>query len=110
LGSPETPQPFTRKSWNRRSCGLFTGKIFGSAWRPEVAVAELLGPFVSETVTWNPLRVQTIAKAKIKADKIDSRVLAELLSADYLPPVWQPDRESLCSLHPRNSPQLPFEK
>lgn len=58
------------------------------------AVAELLRPFVAEVVIGNPLRVRAIAEAKIKTDKVDSRVLAELLRADYLPPVWQPDRET----------------
>jgi transposase len=42
-------------------------------------------------VIGNPLRVRAIAEAKIKTDKVDSRVLAELLRADYLPAVWQPD-------------------
>ncbi len=32
-----------------------------------------------------------IAEAKIKTDKVDARVLAELLAADYLPSVWQAD-------------------
>lgn len=58
------------------------------------AVAELLGPYVQEIVISNPLRTRAIAEAKIKTDKVDSRVLAELLRADYLPPVWQPDAES----------------
>lgn len=58
------------------------------------AVAELLRPFVGEVVISNPLRVRAIAEAKIKTDKVDSRVLAELLRCDYLPQVWQPDPET----------------
>jgi transposase len=58
------------------------------------AVAGLLRPFVKEVVIGNPLRVRAIAEAKIKTDKVDSRVLAELLRADYLPAVWQPDQET----------------
>ncbi len=58
------------------------------------AVAGLLRPFVAEVVIGNPLRVRAIAEAKIKTDKVDSRVLAELLRADYLPAVWQPDQET----------------
>jgi len=54
------------------------------------AVAELLRPHVKEIVIGNPLRTRAIAEAKIKTDKVDSRVLAELLRADYLPSVWQP--------------------
>jgi transposase len=58
------------------------------------AVAEVLRPFVAEVMISNPLRVRAIAEAKIKTDKVDSRVLAELLRCDYLPRVWQPDRET----------------
>jgi len=54
------------------------------------AVADLLRPYVQEIVIGNPLRTRAIAEAKIKTDKVDSRVLAELLRADYLPAVWQP--------------------
>src|SRR5215470_16490642 len=35
-----------------------------------------------------------LQEAKIKTDKVDSRVLAELLRCDYLPRVWQPDAET----------------
>jgi transposase len=58
------------------------------------AVADVLRPFVQEVVIGNPLRVRAIAEAKIKTDKVDSQVLAELLRADYLPAVWQPDPET----------------
>jgi len=58
------------------------------------AVAGVLRPFVGEIVIGNPLRVRAIAEAKIKTDKVDSRVLAELLRCDYLPRVWQPDAET----------------
>lgn len=55
------------------------------------AVAALLEPFVARLVVSNPLRTKAIASAKIKTDKVDARVLAELLRCDYLPEVWQPD-------------------
>lgn len=58
------------------------------------AVAGVLQPFVKEIVVGNPLKVRAIAEAKIKTDKVDSRVLAELLRCDYLPVVWQPDQET----------------
>lgn len=54
-------------------------------------VVEILEPFVARLVVSNPLRTRAIAFAKIKTDKIDARVLAELLRAGYLPEVWQPD-------------------
>lgn len=58
------------------------------------AVAGVLRPFVQEIVISNPLKVRAIAEAKIKTDKVDSRVLAELLRCNYLPVVWQPDAET----------------
>lgn len=58
------------------------------------AVVEILEPFVERIVVSNPLRTRAIAAAKIKTDKIDARVLAELLRAGYLPEVWQPDAET----------------
>lgn len=58
------------------------------------AVAGVLRPFVQEIVISNPLKVRAIAEAKIKTDKVDARVLAELLRCNYLPMVWQPDAET----------------
>ncbi|HUI74153.1 MAG TPA: IS110 family transposase [Terriglobales bacterium] len=58
------------------------------------AVAGVLRPFVKEIIVSNPLKVRAIAEAKIKTDKVDSRVLAELLRCSYLPVVWQPDAET----------------
>jgi len=57
-------------------------------------VVAILEPFVARLVVSNPLRTRAIAFAKIKTDKIDARVLAELLRAGYLPEVWQPDAET----------------
>jgi len=39
----------------------------------------------------NPLKTKSIAEAKIKTDKVDAEVLAQLLRCEYLPLVWQPD-------------------
>jgi transposase len=58
------------------------------------SVVDLLEPFVERIVVSNPLRTRAIAAAKVKTDKIDARVLAELLRADYLATVWQPDAET----------------
>lgn len=55
------------------------------------AVADLLGPFCAEVVISNPLRTRAIAEARIKTDKVDATVLAQLLRLDYLPSVWAPD-------------------
>lgn len=57
-------------------------------------MAGVLRPFVQEIVISHPLKVRAIAEAKIKTDKVDARVLAELLRCSYLPVVWQPDAET----------------
>ena len=56
-----------------------------------VAIYRLIRPQAGQAVISNPLQTKAIASAKIKTDKVDSRVLAELLRADYLPMVWVPD-------------------
>lgn len=54
-------------------------------------VVDILRPFVAEIVVGNPLKTKAIAEAKVKTDKVDAEVLAQLLRCDYLPSVWQPD-------------------
>jgi len=49
------------------------------------ALYELLRNRVSSIKLAHPLRVKAIASARIKTDKIDSRILAELLSHDLIP-------------------------
>ena len=55
------------------------------------AIVALLQPLVEEVVVSNPLRTRAIASAKIKTDKVDALVLAQLLRSEYLPRVWTPD-------------------
>lgn len=57
-------------------------------------VAAILKPLCSEIIVSNPLRTKAIAQAKIKTDKVDSLVLAQLLRADFLPTVWIPDDQT----------------
>lgn len=59
------------------------------------ALADLLGRHAGQVVVSNPLRTRAIAAAKRKTDDIDAATLAELLAADYLPPVWQPDEATI---------------
>lgn len=58
------------------------------------ALVDLLAPWVGRIVVSNPLRTKAIALAKVKTDRIDAKVLADLLRAGYLPEVWQPDAET----------------
>ena len=57
-------------------------------------VAALLRPLCASVTVSNPLRTKAIAQAKIKTDKVDSLVLAQLLRTDFLPTVWIPDDET----------------
>jgi transposase len=55
------------------------------------AVADMLRPHVAKVVVSNPMATKAIAQAKVKTDKVDAHVLAQLLRCDFLPTVWQPD-------------------
>lgn len=55
------------------------------------AIAGLLSQYAGRVVVSNPLKTRAIAEAKIKTDKVDARILAQLLAVDFLPPVWLPD-------------------
>ena len=57
-------------------------------------VVAILAPFVREVVVSNPMRTRAIAEAKIKTDRVDALVLAQLLRSDYLPRVWIPDPQT----------------
>lgn len=62
-------------------------EVTTNAW----AVADLLQPFVGQVIVSNPMKTKAIAEAKVKTDKVDAEVLAQLLRCDYLPSVWVPD-------------------
>src|SRR4051812_7633993 len=55
------------------------------------AIAKLLQGRVARGVISNPQKTRAIAEAKVKTDKVDAAVLAELLACDYLPSVWLAD-------------------
>jgi transposase len=59
------------------------------------AIARLLRGRVARVVVSNPAKTRAIAEAKVKTDKVDAAVLAQLLAADYLPSVWLPDEDTL---------------
>jgi transposase len=48
-------------------------------------VYELVEPWAAEVVLGHPLKTRVIAEAKIKTDRVDAKVLADLLRVDYLP-------------------------
>ncbi len=57
------------------------------------AIARLLERHVARVVVSNPAKTRAIAEAKVKTDKVDAQVLAQLLAAGFLPSCWLPDDE-----------------
>lgn len=55
------------------------------------AIATPLRPLVAKVVVSNPRKTRAIAEAKVKTDKVDARILAQLLAADFLPGTWVAD-------------------
>ena len=58
-------------------------------------IVRLLTPFVARVVIANPLQVKAIAHARVKTDKVDAKILAQLHAAGFLPEVWAADDETL---------------
>src|SRR5216110_132091 len=58
------------------------------------AIARLLERQVGRVVISNPTKTRAIAEAKVKTDKVDAQVLAQLLAAGFLPSVWLADEET----------------
>jgi transposase len=58
------------------------------------AVVEILDAYVERIVVSNPMATKAIAESKVKTDKVDSHVLAQLLRCDFLPEVWRPDPQT----------------
>ena len=59
----------------------------GNTW----AIATLLASRAGRVVVSNPAKTRAIAEAKVKTDKVDAEILAQLVAADYLPALWRPD-------------------
>jgi transposase len=58
------------------------------------AIARLLERHVGRVVVSNPQKTRAIAEARVKTDKVDAQVLAELLAAGFLPSVWIADDDT----------------
>jgi transposase len=55
------------------------------------AIVKLLRRRVARVVVSNPHKTRAIAESRVKTDKVDAQILAQLLAADYLPEVWIAD-------------------
>ena len=58
------------------------------------AIWSLLVPHAGKVVVANPLQVKAIAHARVKTDKIDAQILAQLLRAHLIPEVQMPDERA----------------
>jgi transposase len=56
-----------------------------------LAIARILAPHVAEVVLAHAKQVRAISHARVKTDRVDARVLADLLAADLIPQVWVGD-------------------
>jgi len=87
-----------RFALSRRTLELFAAKFLqpGDQVALEAttncwAVADALRPNAGRVLVSNPMATKAIAQAKVKTDKVDALVLAQLLRCDFLPEVWPPD-------------------
>src|SRR4051794_18653175 len=58
------------------------------------AIVRLLAGRIARVVVSTPDKTRAIAEAKVKTDKVDAEILAQLLAADYLPGVWVADEQT----------------
>ena len=64
------------------------------ATRNWTLIYDWLEPLCEKMVLANPLKVKAIAEAKIKTDKIDARILGDLLRADLIPQAYVPSEKA----------------
>jgi len=65
-----------------------TDRVVLEATGNALAIARILEPHVAEVVLAHAKDVRAIGHARVKTDKIDARVLADLLAAELIPKVW----------------------
>jgi transposase len=73
---------------------LPTDEVVLEATGNTAAIVRSLKPHVAQVVIANPLQVRAIAHARVKTDKIDAAILAQLHASGFLPTVWMPDPDT----------------
>lgn len=58
------------------------------------AIVDVLADHAGRVTVSNPMKTKAIASAKVKSDKVDARVLAQLGAAEFVAEVWVPDAET----------------
>ncbi|TAK53898.1 MAG: IS110 family transposase [Gammaproteobacteria bacterium] len=71
---------------------LPTDEVVLEATGNTAAIVRSLRSHVAQVVIANPLQVRAIAHARVKTDKIDAAILAQLHASGFLPTVWMPDQ------------------
>lgn len=71
-----------------------TDRVVMEATGNALAIARILGPHVAEIVLAHAKQVRAISHARVKTDKIDAKVLADLLAAGLIPRVWIGDERT----------------
>ena len=65
-----------------------TDRVVMEATGNALAIARILEPHVAEVVLAHAKQVRAISHARVKTDKVDAKVLADLLAAGLIPKVW----------------------
>lgn len=58
------------------------------------AIWSLLVPHAGKVIVANPMQVKAIAHARVKTDKVDAHILAQLLRVGFIPQVEMPDEDA----------------
>lgn len=72
-----------------------TDEVVLEATGNTAAIVAVLKPHVARVVIANPMQVRLIAEARVKTDKIDAAILAQLHASGFLPTVWVADDKTL---------------
>lgn len=75
------------------------GRAVVEATRNWTVIYDLLEAELEEVLLAHPLKVRAIAEARIKTDRIDSRILAHLLRCDLLPTAYVRPKEERTVQH-----------
>ena len=71
-----------------------TDRVVMEATGNALAIAKILKPHVAQVVLAHAKQVRAISHARVKTDKIDAKVLADLLAGDLIPRVWIGDERT----------------
>src|SRR4051812_7273778 len=71
-----------------------TDRVVLEATGNALAIARIIEPHVAAAVLAHAKQVRALSHARAKTDKVDAKVLADLLAADLIPAVWMGDERA----------------